>query len=204
MNRRTFTLSSLALAACGGGGSDIGIPISTSGKIIRIISDSTGVGIALGPSGYFIVDRPWPSYISIPGFTVVNSSVGGMAMKDVSFVNNAPYAVAIIGLCINDAFQYPADVYAAYLREAVVMLRSVGTLVILQTPNPTYEPRVTAFAQVMRDVAAELSVPLIDQDKHLREVYSDLSFAGDRMHPSQPGYAVMGVYADSMLREILT
>ena len=55
----------------------------------------------------------------------------------------------------------------------------------------------------MRDVAAELSVPRIDQDKHLREIYSDLSFAGDRMHPSQPAYAVMGAYAGLRLREIL-
>ena len=37
----------------------------------------------------------------------------------------------------------------------------------------------------------------------MREVYADLSFAGDRMHPSQPGYTVMGVYAQLRLLEIL-
>ena len=197
MNRRAFALSSLALAACGGGGTS-----SPSGKIIRVVSDSTGVGIALGAGGYFRVDHPWPSYIDVPGYTVINSSVGGMAMKDVDWSQQTG-AVLIIGLCINDAFLYPASMYAAYLTDAVRLARIAVQLVIFQTPNPTYEARVTAFAQVMRDVAKALDVPLIDQDAHLREVYSDLGFAGDKMHPSQPGYTVMGIFSNQRLQEIL-
>ena len=197
MNRRAFTLSSLALAACGGGGAS-----NLSSKIIRVVSDSTGVGFALGASGYFRVDHPWPSYIDVPGYTVVNSSVGGMAMKDVDWSQQTG-AVLIIGLCINDAFLYSESYYAGLLVHAVTVHRGDGTIIVFQTPNPTYEARVTAFAQVMRDVAKALNVPVIDQDRHLRETYSDLSFAGDQMHPSQPAYTVMGLFSQSRLQEIL-
>lgn len=184
----------LLLADCGGGGSAVQ-------NVVRIFGDSTCYGVAFD-GAYHRVSNPWPSYISFP---VINSCIGGQALQDVDMASIAKdgATVELFADGINDAFLYSPEVYADLLRKAVSVSRAAGKTVIFQTPNPTYEARVTALAQVMRNVAAELNVPVIDQDRHLRETYSDLSFAGDQMHPSQPAYTVMGMFSQSRLQEIL-
>lgn len=193
----------LFLAACGGGGSSTVQPVQT--KTIRITGDSTCVGAALGPSGYFIVSQPWPGFISVPGFTVVRACVGGQALADVaaSWPQNLA-DVELIGDGINDAFQYSPAVFAGYLRTMVSTARAAGKLVVLMTPNPTYEARVTALAQVVRDVALETGAPVIDNEAFMKSVYgASLDFAGDKMHPGQDAHARIGESVNGRLQEIL-
>ncbi len=111
--------------------------------------------------------------------------------------------VELIALAINDAFQYSPEVYAAYLRSAISIARAVDKIVILQTPNPTYETRVALLAQTMRDVGLEMHTDVIDVEAFMHDLYgTDLSFAGDKMHPSQSAYAQIGGFVNRRLREI--
>jgi hypothetical protein len=207
----------VVLTACGGGA------VEPPLKIIRITSDSTGVGVdgftvvnhACPVNGCVIVERPWPSYVNVPGYKTVNASVGGMSMREVidgwPLTSVKPWAqkvtedsgVELLGLGINDGFALPSAQFADYLRQAVAVGRAAGKLMVLATPNPTFEPRVTALAQVVRDVAVELSVPLVDVDTYVRSIYSGLGFAGDEMHPGQVAYTQIGQYVNQRLQEIL-
>lgn len=210
-------LLTVALAACGGGA------VEPPLKVIRITSDSTGVGVdgftvsngACPVKGCVIVERPWPSYVNVPGYKTVNASVGGMSMREViggwPLTGVKPWAqkaaegsdVELLGLGINDGFALPPAQFADYLRQAVTVGRAAGKIMVLATPNPTFEPRVTTLAQVVRDVAVEMAVPLVDIDAYVRSVYPGLGFAGDEMHPGQAAYTQIGQFADQRLREIL-
>lgn len=210
-------LALTVLTACGGGTSDTPLPT------LRITSDSTGVGVdgftvingACPLAGCVIVPKPWPSYVNVPGYRTVNASVGGLSMKEVidgwPLTGVKPWAqkavegsgVELLGLGINDGFALPPDQFAAYLVQAVTVGRASGKLMVLATPNPTFEPRVTVLAQAVRDVALEMSVPLVDIDAFMRSAYPDTSFAGDRMHPGQAAYTQIGEFVQQRLLEIL-
>lgn len=214
---KLFALTlALALTACGGGG-------GADPPTIRITSDSTGVGVdgdalvagACLPTGCVIVPKPWPSYVSIPGYKTVNASVGSMSMREVingwPLTGVKPWAqkvaegagVEVLGLGINDGNSLSPAEFAAYLRQAVFAGRAAGKFMVLATPSPTGFAKVDALAQVTRDVASEAGAPLIDIDRHLRTRYADLSFAADLVHPNQAAYTLIGEFVQKRLMEIL-
>ncbi len=201
----------LFLTACGGGGAVTQVTQAKSG-IIRITGDSTCYGSAYDPltRTYFRVASPWPTYIHVPGFTIdMSNCIGGQALGDVlptwaATIASDGATVELIADAINDAFQVSPALYAAQLREVIRASRERGKFVVLMTPNPTYEARVTALAQVIRDVGIETSTPVIDNDTFMRSTFgADLSFAGDQMHPSQPAYALIGGFVNGRLLELL-
>jgi lysophospholipase L1-like esterase len=178
MNRRTFTLSSLALAACGGGGS--GSPVYSG---TEVYGDSTGLGV--GTDG-----KNWPESIG-----AVNRSIGGLAAINLlagepgrgvrpfaDYMRESTASTVIIALRINDIVNTEPAIYADALRRLSAL--AIGRRVIFCTSNPTPLPRDAEFAQVMRDVASERGIVLID-------MYGLAIPLRDGVHPTAAGYDLM-------------
>ncbi|MFD4338047.1 GDSL-type esterase/lipase family protein [Streptomyces anulatus] len=102
------------------------------------------------------------------------------------------------------------DVYRANLRGLVAKVRALpgGAIPLLQTPNPVDVnrwPNRTAlgdYARIMREVAAELHVVLIDHYKHWLEAGGGtvpLGLLGDGLHPDQRGHLLL---AQKMIRDL--
>ncbi|MFD4371138.1 GDSL-type esterase/lipase family protein [Streptomyces sp. NPDC058486] len=102
-------------------------------------------------------------------------------------------------------------VYRANLRRLVADVRALpgGAIPLLQTPNPVDLNRwrnraaLGDYAQIMREVAAEQDVVLIDHHAHWLEVgggTAPLGLLGDGLHPDQRGHLVLAKKMISDLR----
>ena len=215
-------LASACLAACGGGGT--GGP--SEPRLIEYYGDSTGYAVdgttvlngACPVAGCTIVAAP-ASYIRVSGYTVSNKSIGGLATFDLidgtPLAGNVTWAnrmkaskadVVLMAVGINDGYAYSPDKYRALMTQIVQIARDSGKQVVLQTPNPTREPKVTVLSATLRGLAAELGVALIDQEIGLTPLVNSkglLAVIPDGLHPNAPTYALMGAISDQRLHEIL-
>lgn len=102
--------------------------------------------------------------------TVVNKGIGGQRARDMyeriddDVLAYKPHIV-IWQTAVNDAIHdVGIDVLAKYLRKGITKLREGGAEVVLMggqwLPRPERYPRYSEYRNVMRDVAAELNVPL--------------------------------------------
>lgn len=195
----------LLLAACGGGGSSGPSAMPHAGQVLEIYSDSTG--LTAGSNG-----KAWPDQISLPGRQVSNQSVSGLAaihlLAGRPQANVAPWALqmrrspaatVLVGLVINDAVNTDPATFASTLAQIASIARAEGKQVIFQTANPTDLPEVTQYSQLMRQTAAALDAPLIDQDASLQGRAATV----DGVHPTPATVDRMAAYAGTRLLEIL-
>ena len=215
------------IVSCGGGTPQHSQKAEIFTDTIAIYSDSTGVGVdggalvagACPPTHCPIVARNWPSYIDVPGYKVINHSVGGLSALDLfkgrPELNVKPWyeimaasndRIVVIALAINDAGTSPPAEYANILERLIGEAQTKpGRIVVLQTPNPTGRTDTQAISQAMADIAEKRKTHLIDQNKHGFEWLSmSLELAvPDKIHPIQTVYTEMGRYANEKLNALL-
>lgn len=179
----TLTLSLVLLAfvlvACGGGGDD------PAPRTLQVFGDSTM--------------EQQQELMAARGVAVIGSAVSGttstMLLTGTDGVN-APWpapvrgSVVIVNHGLNDSqdtfgppYGITIDAYKANLRR---LAQAPGALVIFQTPNPAWraDRAPAAYALAMREVAAELRVPLIDVHAFVMARADWREWLPDGLHPS--------------------
>lgn len=191
MHRLIAVASFALLAACGGGDPITEEPQAVCQPTIQLFGDST-LDEEIGAAPYWIARF---------GNRVTNRAVGGT--NSTALVNgtdglnipwpgsvNAQYAVINHGL--RDGYlpfphaYTPIEQYRANLRTLSV---APGTEVIFQTPNPsTIAARdMTPYAQVMREVAAERGLKVIDVHACFQQQPNWQARVPDGTHPDAQG-----------------
>lgn len=189
--------------------------------VIDYYGDSTIWGYRSGNGEQVALTAPQAFAAALGGSaraTVSNEGVNGSTACDLlngSDGRHPPWAKQIAGTAarfvilnhgINDQWKYPLPQYKNCLRELVRIAKSRGKLVILETPNPTRDSApdgLDLYAQGMRDVAAELGVPVIDQYSYLKDYLGGRpvqEICPDGLHPSDRVYELKGQYAARMFR----
>jgi len=180
------------------------------------------------------VAKPAPSFVSIPGWHVLNKGVSGQHTGSLltgdrgedtlpweETMAKSGADVVIVNHAINDTKLLNPAKYASNLRVVVSIASNAGKTIVFETPNPTgttlrrqigsllrngSRRPLGAMVEAMRGVAAELSVPLIDQFAYLTQTFAGHSlrqFVPDLEHPNQATYELKGRFADKALRRLL-
>jgi hypothetical protein len=111
---------------------------------------------------------------------------------------NSAASFVIINHAINDSQQEAADQYAGCLTQLVQQARSRGKTVILETPNPTKYGELDTFVAVMKNVANQQGVAVIDEYRYLNDYLNGASvyqICPDGIHPTDDIYKMKGQYA---------
>lgn len=115
--------------------------------------------------------------------------------------------VVIVNHGINDSFSpsETVDQYKSCLSSLVSVARQNGKAIILETPNVAKDSGggttgLDAYVTGMRQVAAAMNVPLIDQYQMLNDYMKAnnltvYDICPDGLHPTQSGYTMKGQYA---------
>ena len=114
--------------------------------------------------------------------------------------------VMLFNYGINDSLTISKDEYVANLKAIIRSARGNGHDVILQTPNPSRLGSVAHYAEIMRKVAREEGIPVIDVQKYFSSIIpasQRSEFIPDGIHPNQQGYELIGKYMRVRLKEIL-
>lgn len=135
-------------------------------KFGGVTSESRGVGHTTSNDlvmGTDHLNKPWPGSV-------------------------APGALTVVNFGINDSASISLDTYKANLRKL--------NPAYFETPNPTDAPsrpfeRTQAFAQAMRDVAAELGTSVIDVNAYVLSLPNWQAYLVDGIHPSDELYALI-------------
>lgn len=100
--------------------------------------------------------------------------------------------IVVVNHGINDALQgLPLETYADNLR---ALGTAPAARVLFETPNPVHDvpASTTAYAQRMRDVAAERALPLIDTEAFVLAQANWRALVPDGLHPTAALYARIG------------
>jgi lysophospholipase L1-like esterase len=147
-----------------------------------------------------------------PVRTVRNQGVNGQTACDLlvgtngfndwgTRLRNSPETtVVILNHGINDALSpnaVPVEQYGSCLTALSQIAKAEGKRVIFETPNPVASPGLATYVQMMRQVAAQEGLTLIDQYAYLTQRYGgDASvIAPDGIHPTDAIYIEKGRYA---------
>jgi lysophospholipase L1-like esterase len=119
--------------------------------------------------------------------------------------------VVILNHGINDfngadtASRTTPDEYGNCLRELARIARDAQKFVIFETPNPISTPGLENYVQTMRNVASQLSIPVVDQHDYLTKLLAG-NDAGtlmpDGLHPNQSTYRLKGEFAADEFEKI--
>ena len=195
---------------------------------IEFYGDSTYYGYLLGggrasPDPIATVQAALRAHYNNSAAACINSGVSGYGTSDVIAGWNGMVAastadIVVVGYGANDAQgaaspAIPVESYSDNLRAMTRTARELGKVVVFTTPVPFVDYGSIGtqskasigvqFADAMRSVAAELSVPVIDVQKMF---LSALKYAGssslilsDGIHPTQDGYDAIGYYIANAL-----
>lgn len=112
-------------------------------------------------------------------------------------------AVAVIMFGTNDVGYRTGDQFRADMNQVVNISVEMGVVPILTTiPNrPDVANRVVTFNDIVRDIAQEQQLPLIDYYEFTKNLPNS-GLTGDNVHPSIPpaGYLEAGRFSDNNLR----
>lgn len=188
------------LAGCGGGSDGPPEPPSCVPKVVRIqlFGDSTMVGIAaeLGftqaPNNPgHVLQVEMDRRFGAGAVVVTNHAVSGSNSAQLMAVwpGGANGDILVVNHGINDA-QIPTGIepYKANLR---TIARTAP--IVFMTPNPGYGRPINpdAYAQAMREVAAELGRPVADAHAYVLGLPGWRDWINDGIHPSAAGYELI-------------
>ena len=107
------------------------------------------------------------------------------------WLNKLQPEMAVVMWGTNDLGPFNVATYTSNMRQVIQACKDYGTIPLLTTipPRRGYEIKSADFAQAMRDLAAEMSVPLIDYHQEVLTRRSGTSWdgtliSGDGVHPS--------------------
>jgi lysophospholipase L1-like esterase len=198
----TAALLALLLVACGGGSDPEPEQVSQL-RTLQLFGDSTQVQAAPVIEGY------------LPGRMLMNAKSGATSAWLIAGTDgvNPPWPqsvkgdVIMINFGINDSADLTTgstkgisiDTYKANLR---TFAKVPGAVVVFETPNPTYWPgrHTEDYAQAMREVAAELGVPLIDVHAFVMAMPDWQAQIPDKLHPSPE--LMRKIVADCVMPEL--
>ncbi|WP_175784664.1 SGNH/GDSL hydrolase family protein [Burkholderia ambifaria] len=220
------------LSACGGGGggdAPASTPVPPPAKkavLIDAEGDSTMYGWSMtSPDQMTPVAQPAPTIMqaelaqSIGGqITVVNNGIGGTTAPE-SVTGLAPFAaplatrlasirpnIVIVNYGINDAGRETTDDYQQALVGIVAAIRGAGAVPVLEEPNPVCRgpgPLLDAYVGVMRTVAQQYGVHLIQQYDYIKSLPNWQSMMPDCVHPNQDLYRIKGDREAQQLRPLI-
>jgi len=128
-----------------------------------------------------------------------NTTVQGLARIERDVLARKPHLVVVM-FGMNDCARGKADEFRTNLKIIVRRCRGIGAAVVLCTPNSIYPEdsrrpveRLAAYAGIVREVAAEMSVPLADCYRAYEEVRARnpvewMLLMSETIHPSMNGH----------------
>lgn len=217
-----FGMFVMACSGCGGGGgggtpttsatSSAPAPIPTlKPVVIGAEGDSTMAG---GTSGTAPVAQPAPAEMQRQlrvmlgdQITVENNAVAGSTTRNdldgtapdavplAKKLQTDPAQIVLANFAINDAYhKRTTDQYGADLTEWVATVRAAGKTPILEEPNPVCWTAINLdpYVAMMRIVAQQQRVMLIEQYDYIRSLPNWQSMELDCVHPTQELYTIKG------------
>lgn len=166
---------------------------------------------------------PPPSWVSLPGFTVVNRGLRGdstqwlldyHATRDglAGMLKNSAADTIIVNHAINDRNALVSiTAYKANLNAIADLALIHKKRLILETPNPidytvSGALPISDYAQAMREVATARGLAVIDQFTYLTGLIGSQPITGfmpDGVHPNDYTYRLKGEFANKELFKIL-
>jgi len=203
--RWAFTAAIVALlTACGGGGESAGPPnaacVPATTVYVQMFGDSTQAGYTTNPDNTSTIVASNPAAALQAFFTkrygagaviVSSRAVSGTTAKELVAGTdhlNAPWPgsvqadIVVVNHGIND-LTHDGDLTAYQL--ALRKLATAPALVIFETPNAVKEWNLAPYAQVMRDVAKENGLAVVDTYAFTADKVGQLS---DWAHPTDELY----------------
>ena len=128
-----------------------------------------------------------------------HTTVDALARIDRDVLAHRPHLVVVM-FGMNDVTRVPPESFRANLAEIVQRCRGVGAEVVLCTPNSVYPEdsarpvaKLAAYAQIVRDVAAEQRAPLADcyqayEDVRARDRRAWMALMSETIHPNMRGH----------------
>jgi lysophospholipase L1-like esterase len=167
--------------------------------------------------------KPPPSWVSLPGFTVVNRGLRGDSTQWLldyhttrdgwaGLLKNSPADTVVINHAINDRNALVSiTAYKANLNWIADLALIHKKRLILETPNPidytvSGALPISDYAQAMRDVAAARGLAVIDQYAYMTSLIGSQPITGfmpDGVHPNDYTYRLKGEFANKELFRIL-
>jgi len=141
-----------------------------------------------------------------------HTTTQGLARMEKDVIARKPQLVVVM-FGMNDVVRTEPEVFRANLRTIVDRCRAFGAAVVLCTPNSVYPnptrptERLAQFAQIVRDVAEEMSVRLADcyaayEAIRRKDVTEWRLLMSETIHPSMNGHKVFAeVIAGSISRQ---
>ncbi len=168
--------------------------------------------------------RAWPAMLGIAlgrihpaaKVQIINAGLSGhttvnaLARIQRDVLAKKPHLVVVM-FGMNDVTRVPQEAFAANLRKIVDLCRGVGAEVVLCTPNSIYPedarrpvPKLAAYAQTVRDVAKELSLPLADcwqayEDLRAKDSREWKLLMSETIHPNMNGHKLFA----QMIAEVI-
>jgi acyl-CoA thioesterase I len=141
----------------------------------------------------------------ISGHTTVNA----MARIDNDVIAKQPHLVVVM-FGMNDVTGVPLNMYRENLRSIIARCKDAGAAVLLCTPNSVYENqarpnnRLADFSDVVRQLADQLSLPLVDCFAAWQKLRDDdpaawMQMMSDTIHPNMNGHRF---FAELMTQQI--
>ena len=141
----------------------------------------------------------------ISGHTTVNA----LARIDKDVIAKQPHLVVVM-FGMNDVTRVPLAEYRRNLRSIIARCRESGAAVVLCTPNSVYEnqarpnDRLAEYSDAVRELADELSLPLVDcfnawQKRRNDDPAAWMLMMSDTIHPNMNGHRF---FAELMTQQI--
>ncbi|AOI57447.1 hypothetical protein WI26_07425 [Burkholderia diffusa] len=106
---------------------------------------------------------------------------------------NSTAQIVLANYAVNDSMGRTIDQYAADLTNWIAVVRATGKTPVLEEPNPVCDPKmpnVGAYVSVMRDVAKQQGVTLIEHYDFIASLPNWQSMLIDCVHPSDTLYKI--------------
>lgn len=119
---------------------------------------------------------------------------------------NSAAQFVLANYAVNDSMDRTIDQYAADLTNWIAVVRATGRTPVLEEPNPVCDqrmPNVGAYVAVMRNVAKQQSVTLIEQYDFIASLPNWRSMLIDCIHPSDILYKIKAHRAAAVLMPLV-
>ena len=150
----------------------------------------------------------WPS--ESPGFaaSVINRAQGGSEVdlleREAESLQLDQFDIVFVMSGVNDIESRPIAVWRSRYGAVVEQLRQGGVTVVVGTPPPeyingVYTDRYLPIVEALREIA--VGGPILDLDRHWRQMVEPGAFHLDWIHPNEPAQAVTARLAADIVLE---